>query len=199
MTGTASAFTVVKWSRNILFCAVPLAPLGLALYVRPRLDGLQYVHPSAVPVQLRSAAELILRGLRLCCTTQGKSALSCRFVFNRALALQQERHERAKKLGYAGLCKELTGWRNGAQVPSVSDAPIHPLQQTLKDLARVYANFLAVSRCQRHSRTGFHQPMSASPGLERRPARETIKNSSSSTKLLPIRMGSARWQARCAK
>ena len=35
---------------------------------------------------------------------------SCRFVYNKALALQTERHERGeKKLGYAGLCKELTG------------------------------------------------------------------------------------------
>jgi transposase len=34
---------------------------------------------------------------------------SCRFVFNKALALQKERHEQGeKKLGYAGLCKLLT-------------------------------------------------------------------------------------------
>ncbi|MFO7808439.1 helix-turn-helix domain-containing protein, partial [Guyparkeria sp.] len=34
-------------------------------------------------------------------------ARSCRFVFNRALALQQQRYEAGeKKLGYAGLCKE---------------------------------------------------------------------------------------------
>jgi len=69
---------------------------------------------------------------------------SCRFVFNKALALQKERHERGeKKLGYAGLCKELTAWRNGAETPWLADAPIHPLQQTLKDLERAYANFFA--------------------------------------------------------
>jgi len=33
---------------------------------------------------------------------------SCRFVFNKALALQKERYEQGeKKLSYAGLCKEL--------------------------------------------------------------------------------------------
>ena len=33
---------------------------------------------------------------------------SCRFVFNKALALQKERYERGEKqLGYAGLCKQL--------------------------------------------------------------------------------------------
>ncbi len=69
---------------------------------------------------------------------------SCRFVFNKALALQKDRYERGeKKLGYAGLCKELTGWRNGAETPWLSDAPIHPLQQTLKDLERAYSNFFA--------------------------------------------------------
>ena len=69
---------------------------------------------------------------------------SCRFVFNKALALQKDRHERGeKKLGYAGLCKELTGWRNGAETPWLADAPVHPLQQSLKDLERAYTNFFA--------------------------------------------------------
>lgn len=69
---------------------------------------------------------------------------SCRFVFNKALALQQERHELGeKKLGYAGLCKLLTAWRNSKQTSWLADAPVHPLQQTLKDLERAYANFFA--------------------------------------------------------
>ncbi|EQD66230.1 protein containing Transposase (probable), IS891/IS1136/IS1341 [mine drainage metagenome] len=69
---------------------------------------------------------------------------SCRFVFNKALALQKERHERGeKKLGFAALCKLLTEWRNGTQTPWLADAPTHPLQQTLKDLERAYANFFA--------------------------------------------------------
>jgi len=57
----------------------------------------------------------------------------CRFVFNRALALQQERYQRGeKKLGYAGLCKLLTQWRNSPETPWLADAPVHPLQQALK-------------------------------------------------------------------
>ncbi|GAB2725903.1 RNA-guided endonuclease TnpB family protein [Melaminivora jejuensis] len=69
---------------------------------------------------------------------------SCRFVFNKALALQKERYERGeKKLGYATLCKLLTEWRNGADTTWLSDAPVHPLQQTLKDLERAYSNFFA--------------------------------------------------------
>lgn len=69
---------------------------------------------------------------------------SCRFVFNKALALQKERYEQGeKKLGYAGLCKLLTEWRNGTESAWLADAPVHPLQQTLKDLERAYANFFA--------------------------------------------------------
>jgi putative transposase len=69
---------------------------------------------------------------------------SCRFVFNKALALQKERYEQGeKKLGYAGLCKELTNWRNGVETPWLAAAPVHPLQQTLKDLERAYTNFFA--------------------------------------------------------
>ena len=67
-----------------------------------------------------------------------------RFVYNKALVLQKERYERGeKKLGYAGLCKELTAWRNGPETPWLADAPIHPLQQALKNLDRAYANFFA--------------------------------------------------------
>ena len=69
---------------------------------------------------------------------------SCRFVFNQALALQQARYEPGeKKLGYAGLCKLLTEWRNSADTAWLAEAPVHPLQQTLQDLERAYANFFA--------------------------------------------------------
>ncbi len=69
---------------------------------------------------------------------------SCRFVFNKALALQKERYEHGeKKLGYAGLCKLLTEWRNSTETAWLADAPVHPLQQTLKDLERTYSNFFA--------------------------------------------------------
>ena len=69
---------------------------------------------------------------------------SCRFVFNKALALKKQRYEHGeKKLGYAGLCKRLTQWRNSGDTAWLSDAPVHPLQQSLKDLERAYANFFA--------------------------------------------------------
>ena len=69
---------------------------------------------------------------------------SCRFVFNRALALQKERYEHGeKKLGYARLCKLLTEWRNSTETTWLADVPVHPLQQKLKDLEWAYAHFFA--------------------------------------------------------
>jgi putative transposase len=69
---------------------------------------------------------------------------SCRFVYNKALASQKERHEQGqKKLGYAGLCQLLTAWRHSADTAWLADAPVHPLQQALQDLERAYSHFFA--------------------------------------------------------
>ena len=69
---------------------------------------------------------------------------SCRFVFNKALAMQKALFEAGeKKLGYAGLCKALTTWRNAEETAWLAEAPVHPLQQTLKNLERAYTNFFA--------------------------------------------------------
>jgi len=67
---------------------------------------------------------------------------SCRFVFNKALALQQAHYaEGKKKLSYADLCKHLTDWRKSSETQWLSEAHSQPLQQTLKDLERAYKNF----------------------------------------------------------
>ena len=69
---------------------------------------------------------------------------SCRFVYNKGLALQKARFDAGqKKLTYVGLCKLLTQWRNGPETPWLQEAPTHPLQQALKDLERAYTNFFA--------------------------------------------------------
>ena len=69
---------------------------------------------------------------------------SCRFVYNKALALQRERYANGEtKLGYADLCKLLTAWRNSPDTAWLADAPVHALQQSLKDLERAYQNFFA--------------------------------------------------------
>jgi putative transposase len=69
---------------------------------------------------------------------------SCRFVFNKALALQKESHEAGNKfIGYVAMAKHLTSWRNSADTAWLKDAPVHPLQHALKDLESAYKNFFA--------------------------------------------------------
>lgn len=69
---------------------------------------------------------------------------SCRFVFNKALALQKKHYEAGGKfIGYVAMAKQLTAWRNGIETPWLKDAPVHPLQHALKDLERAYKNFFA--------------------------------------------------------
>lgn len=71
---------------------------------------------------------------------------SCRFVFNKALALQKERYDQGeKKLGYAGLCTLLIKWKAIAETEWLAETPSQTLQQSLKDLERTYANFFMAS------------------------------------------------------
>lgn len=69
---------------------------------------------------------------------------SCRFVFNKALALQQARYaESKKKLSYSELCKLLTEWRKNVDTCWLGQIHSQVLQQSLKNLERAYANFFA--------------------------------------------------------
>ena len=69
---------------------------------------------------------------------------SCRYVYNQGLACQRERYQRGERtLGYAELCKVLTGWRNDPDTAWLADTHSQVLQQALKDLERAYANFFA--------------------------------------------------------
>ena len=69
---------------------------------------------------------------------------ACRFVYNKALALQITNYESGGKfIGYVALAKLLTEWRNGTETPWLKEAPCHPLQHALKDLERAYKNFFA--------------------------------------------------------
>src|SRR6478672_4904039 len=65
-----------------------------------------------------------------------------RFVFNRALALQNAERETTgkKQTGYFSMCKQLTGWRNDPATPWLAEAPIHATQQALKNLETGWTN-----------------------------------------------------------
>lgn len=63
---------------------------------------------------------------------------ACRFVFNRALALQNENHESGNKyIPYTKMTSWLIGWKAAQETQWLKEA----LQQSLKDLERGYKNF----------------------------------------------------------
>ncbi|EDV0528237.1 IS200/IS605 family element transposase accessory protein TnpB [Salmonella enterica] len=67
---------------------------------------------------------------------------ACRFVFNRALALQNENHEAGNKyIPYTKMASWLIKWKSHPDTQWLKDAPSQPLQQSLKDLERGYKNF----------------------------------------------------------
>ncbi|TFA74411.1 transposase [Escherichia coli] len=67
---------------------------------------------------------------------------ACRFVFNRALALQNENHEAGNKyIPYTKMASWLIQWKSHPDTQWLKDAPSQPLQQSLKDLERGYKNF----------------------------------------------------------
>lgn len=68
-----------------------------------------------------------------------------RFVWNRALSIEQARYRRGEKkqLGAYGMMKQLTMWRNNPDPHSnfLQDAPVHILQNVLFDLYDSYQRF----------------------------------------------------------
>lgn len=69
---------------------------------------------------------------------------ACRFVFNKVLASQKERHILGeKKLSYVDAANLLPAWKKEQPTAWLADVPSQALQQVLKDLERAYANFFA--------------------------------------------------------
>ena len=66
----------------------------------------------------------------------------CRFVWNKALALEKDTYDKTKKrLGYYVLARKLTKWKKEDETSFLSEANAQILQQVLKDLDRAYKNF----------------------------------------------------------
>jgi putative transposase len=69
---------------------------------------------------------------------------SCRFVYNKALALQQANHAAAGKLiSYVAMAAWLPVWKREQGSAWLKDAPSQALQHALKDLEKAYKNFFA--------------------------------------------------------
>ena len=67
---------------------------------------------------------------------------ACRFVYNRTLALEIERHASGeKRLGYADATALLPLWKKEQETSWLSEINAQILQQSLKDLDQAYQNF----------------------------------------------------------
>jgi len=66
---------------------------------------------------------------------------SCRYVFNLALDQRRIFGRAGRTISFAGQCREVTMLR--AEVDWLKAAPVHTLQQALKDLDRAYQNWWA--------------------------------------------------------
>ncbi len=107
---------------------------GLSAVDSPKAYDVDMLRLQAYQFQIEPNGEQ-LRALR-------RFAGSCRFVYNRALAMQKARYEQGeKKLGYAELCKLLVEWKGQDETAWLAETPSQALQQTLKDLERAYQNF----------------------------------------------------------
>ncbi|MEG5439036.1 transposase, partial [Enterobacter hormaechei] len=67
---------------------------------------------------------------------------SCRFVYNKGLALLNENYRSGKKfIGYNQLASELVEWKNEESLSWLKEAPSQCLQQSLRDLDKAFRNF----------------------------------------------------------
>ena len=74
---------------------------------------------------------------------------SCRFVYNKALALQKENREAGNKfIGYVAMAAKLPVWKREAETAWLKETPSQALQHALKDLDKAFKGFFA-------KRTGF--------------------------------------------
>ncbi len=82
----------------------------------------------------------------------------CRFVWNELLAMNELRHERGEnRLGYSAACGYLASIKG--EYPWLGEVHSQPLQQTLKDLSRAYANFFNPklrARMPNYKKKGHH-------------------------------------------
>ena len=69
---------------------------------------------------------------------------SCRFVYNKALALQKENYDAGNTfIGYVSMAGLLPIWKREAGMEWLKNAPSQSLQHALKDLEKAYKNYFA--------------------------------------------------------
>ena len=69
---------------------------------------------------------------------------ACRYIYNKALALQKSSYEQAgKQLDYLELARLFTQWRNNEDTAWLAESPARALRQEIRHLEHAYTNFFA--------------------------------------------------------
>lgn len=71
----------------------------------------------------------------------GRWVGAVRFIYNLALEQRRDWYRPGRRFNFASQCREVTALR--AEADWLRDAPVHPLQQAIKDLDRAYQNWWA--------------------------------------------------------
>jgi putative transposase len=114
---------------------------------------------------------------------------SCRFVYNKALALQKENHEVGNKfISYVAMAAKLPVWKREAGTEWLKETPSQALQHALKDLDKAFKGFF-------EKRTGFPRFKKKGSGDSfRYPEPKQIKLDQSNNRILLPKLGWLRYR-----
>jgi len=114
---------------------------------------------------------------------------SCRFVYNKALALQKENHEAGNKfIGYVAMAAKLPVWKREAETAWLKETPSQALQHALKDLEKAFKGFF-------EKRTGFPRFKKKGSGDSfRYPEPKQIQLDQSNSRILLPKLGWLRYR-----
>jgi putative transposase len=114
---------------------------------------------------------------------------SCRFVYNKALALQKENHEVGNKfISYVAMAAKLPVWKREAGTEWLKETPSQALQHALKDLEKAFKGFFA-------KRTGFPRFKKKGSGDSfRYPEPKQIQLDQSNSRILLPKLGWLRYR-----
>ena len=114
---------------------------------------------------------------------------SCRFVYNKALALQKENHAAGNKfIGYVAMAAKLPVWKREAATVWLKETPSQALQHALKDLEKAFKGFF-------EKRTGFPRFKKKGSGDSfRYPEPKQIQLDQSNNRILLPKLGWLRYR-----
>lgn len=119
-------------------------------------------------MEIRQGFKFRLKPKRMRIAKMRRFAGCCRFVWNKALALEKENYEETGKcLGYNKLAGLLVEWKKDDGTAFLKDAHSQILQQTLRNLDKAYLNFFEKrAGFPKFKKKGLHDSFSYPQGFK---------------------------------